>query len=187
MVISTCTCNSASILCILNFVSLLLLEHPPSELPKIKYDIERKADGFKVTCISLDPSVDNCVVVRHQRLPVDNHLDITLYVYQLGSVGDITSGYIYVANPEDYQIAVIGGTRKARKPTCKCMCTICSHSIRAHNNVYDTVMIMLFSCSQYKEIDLSSFSISVLLASDTYCYSSRIQKVEEISRYDIHY
>ena len=100
----------------------VITEPPPSELPppKIEYDIQMTSNGFKVTCNFLDSSVSQCVVVVHQKFPIaDNHLNVTLHVYvhQLGSVGNVVSGYIYVANPDDFQIAVIDGTRKPIKPT----------------------------------------------------------------------
>lgn len=102
-------------------ITLFVITEPPlSELPppKIEYDIQMTSNGFKVTCNFLDSSVSQCVVVVHQKFPIaDNHLNVTLYVHRLGSDGNVVSGYIIVANPDDFQIAVINGIRKPTNPT----------------------------------------------------------------------
>jgi hypothetical protein len=115
---STSYSNSVSFTIITLFV---IAEPPPSEVPppKIEYEIQRISNGVKVTCNFLVSSITQCVVVVHQKFPVaDDHLNVTLYyVHRLGSVGNVVSGYIDVANPDDFNIAVIGGIRKPSKPT----------------------------------------------------------------------
>ena len=95
-------------------VYCVIIERPSSALhvppPSVEYDIQRTSNGFNVTCISLVSQVTECVVVVHRKLPVA-HLRVTLYVYQLGGM---ISDYIYVANPDDFEVAVIGNARKRR-------------------------------------------------------------------------
>ena len=89
--------------------------------PRIEYEVQNVSTGFRITCIFPDRHITECVVIVHPKFPLrHNFLSATLYRFRLGSVGNMVSGYIDVVDPNDFQITVIGGTKKRTRRTSTC-------------------------------------------------------------------